>query len=82
MNASDIAALLANPHEFKDPTSLTGQELLAELDALHVRQTLLLWIQLRLLESNPEVVATHPDLQDKLDFLRTLDLEGVSGLGS
>jgi hypothetical protein len=81
MDASDIADLLTNPYEFKNLKSLTGPELLAELDAICSRLTLLRKVELRILESIPEVVATRPDLQEELAFLRTLDLEEVSGLG-
>jgi hypothetical protein len=38
--------------------------------------------ELELLESSPEVVADRPELQGRLDYLRTIDLGEVSGPGS
>ncbi|HET6987189.1 MAG TPA: hypothetical protein VFI00_11265 [Kribbella sp.] len=65
-----------------DVSAMTGAEKLAHLDAVEEHMRHLKRSELALLEGRPEVVAQHPHLQDRLDYLRTLDLDELSGPGS
>jgi hypothetical protein len=65
-----------------DLSSLSGAEMLAHLDAVERRMKHLMRTELELLEGSPEVVADRPELQARLDYLRTVDLAGASGPGS
>jgi len=69
-----------------DVSALNGAELLAHLDAVKQHMRNLQRTELALLEDNPQVVAERPDLQARLEQLRSLDLDDgereVSGPGS
>jgi hypothetical protein len=69
----------------QDISTMDGKESLAALDLLDRYQRQIRREFLHLLEAHPKVVAQHPQLQDELDYLRTLDLGEVgevSGPGS
>jgi hypothetical protein len=65
-----------------DVSAMDGAEMLAHLDAVEQQMRNLLSAELALLQENPDLVATRPQLQARLDYLRTLELEEVSGPGS
>ena len=64
-----------------DVSSLSGDEMLDHLDAVERRMKELLKAELELLEGSAELLADRPELQARLDYLRTVDLDGVSGAG-
>ncbi len=61
-----------------DISSLTGPEALAHLDAVEHRMRQLLRTQRDLLEANAEALADQPELQARLDHLRTVNLDDPS----
>ncbi|TDW19135.1 hypothetical protein [Kribbella kalugense] len=65
-----------------DVSALSGAELRAHLDAVDQHLKHLQRSELELLEGSPEVVAQNPQLRDRRDYLRSLDLEELSGPGS
>ena len=65
-----------------DISTMTPAELLARIALLDRWQRQATADLRHLLEANPEVVAQHPELQEELDYLRTLDLEEISDPGS
>jgi len=65
-----------------DVSAMDGAEMLAHLDAVEQQMRNLLGAELALLQENPDLVATHPQLQARLDHLRALPPEKVSGPGS
>ncbi|TDW90710.1 MULTISPECIES: hypothetical protein [Kribbella] len=65
-----------------DVSALSGLELRAHLEAVDQHMKYLQRSELALLEGSPEVVAQNSQLRDRLDYLRTLDLEELSGPGS
>jgi hypothetical protein len=65
-----------------DLSSMSGAEMLAHLDAVQQHMRNLQRTELALLEDSPHIVAERPDLRDRLDYLRSLDLEELSGPGS
>jgi hypothetical protein len=65
-----------------DVSALNGAEMRAHLDAVAKHMKHLQRSELALLEGSPEVVAQNPQLRDRLDYLRSLDLEELSGPGS
>ena len=65
-----------------DVSALTGAEMLAHLDAVERRMKELLRTERELLEGSAAVLADQPELQARLDYLRTVDLPEVSGPGS
>jgi hypothetical protein len=77
MNESETDRLINT-----DLSGLSGAELLDHLDAVEHRLKELKKTELELLEGSPEVVADRPELQARLDHLRTLDLDEASGPGS
>ena len=83
MKQSEITELFSPTDlELKDPDTLTPPELLEQIAAIDRRLRLLNRLRLELLECMPDVVAEHPEFQEELEHLRTLDPEEVSGLGS
>lgn len=64
-----------------DVSGLSGQEMLDHLDSVERRMKELLKAELELLEGSAELLADRPELQARLDHLRTVDLNGVSGAG-
>ena len=65
-----------------DTTAMSPEELQAHLALVDQRLRELDAARIGLLEANPEVVAQHPELQEELDRLRTLDIGAASGPGS
>ena len=65
-----------------DVSALSGLELRAHLEAVDQHMKYLQRSELALLEGSPEVVAQNSQLRDRRDYLRTLDLEELSGPGS
>ncbi|MGY4773123.1 hypothetical protein ACXC9Q_39970 [Kribbella sp. CWNU-51] len=65
-----------------DLSALNSAEMRAHLDAVEQHMRHLNRSELTLLEGSPEVVAQQPHLQDRLAYLRSLDLQEISGPGS
>jgi hypothetical protein len=65
-----------------DLSSMSGAEMAAHLDAVQQHLRNLQRSELALLEGSPEAVAQNPQLRDRRDYLRSLDLEELSGPGS
>ncbi|HWD78678.1 MAG TPA: hypothetical protein VG497_07350 [Kribbella sp.] len=65
-----------------DVAGLSGPELLAHLDAVEDRVRQLLRTQRDLLEASAGRLADQPELQARLDYLRTVDLDDPSASGS
>jgi hypothetical protein len=60
-----------------DVSGLTGAEMREHLDAVEHRMKQLLRTELELLERSAQVLADRPELQARLGYLRTLDLEDL-----
>ncbi|MEU4603670.1 hypothetical protein AB0F43_11875 [Kribbella sp. NPDC023972] len=65
-----------------DVSALTGAEMLAHLDAVERRMKQLLRTERDLLEGSADVLADRPELQARLDYLRTVELDEATGPGS
>ena len=57
-----------------DVSALSGPEMREHLDAVERQMKQLLRTELELLEASAELVADRPELQSRLDHLRTADL--------
>ena len=62
-----------------DVSSLSGAEMLDHLDSVERRMKELLKAELELLEGSAALLADRPELQARLDHLRSVDLDGVNG---
>lgn len=58
-----------------DVSALSGSEMREHLDAVERQMKQLLRTELELLEASAEVLADQPELQARLDTLRTMDLD-------
>jgi hypothetical protein len=65
-----------------DVSSLSGEEMLDHLDSVERRMKELLKAELDLLEASAELLTDRPELQARLDYLRTVNLDGISATGS
>lgn len=77
MNESETDRLLNT-----DVSGLTGAEMVAHLDAVERQMKHLMRTERELLEGSLELVADRPELQTRLDYLRSVDLDEASGPGS
>ncbi|TCC29490.1 hypothetical protein [Kribbella speibonae] len=57
-----------------DVSALSGPEMREHLDAVERRMKELLRAELELLEGSAQVLADRPELQARLDYLRSVDL--------
>ncbi|MFG1814359.1 hypothetical protein ACGFIF_11380 [Kribbella sp. NPDC049174] len=64
-----------------DVSNLSGEEMLDHLDSVERRMKDLLKAELDLLEASAELLADRPQLQARLDYLRTVDLKGATEAG-
>ncbi|MFI7064975.1 hypothetical protein ACIBL3_28555 [Kribbella sp. NPDC050124] len=62
-----------------DVAGLSGEEMLDHLDSVERRMKELLKTELDLLEGSADLLTDRPDLQARLDHLRTVDLNDVTG---
>lgn len=60
-----------------DLSAMDGVEMRAHLDAVEQHMKQLQRAELTLLEDSSELIGQHPQLQDRLAYLRTLDLDEV-----
>lgn len=64
-----------------DVSTLTPTEMKAHLVAVERRMKHLLTNERDLLEASAQVLGDHPELQSRLEYLRTLDLDDPADLG-
>ncbi|WP_329005586.1 hypothetical protein OHA18_19600 [Kribbella sp. NBC_00709] len=65
-----------------DVSNLSPAEMKAHLGAVERQMKHLLKTERDLLEASAQVLTDHPELQSRLEYLRTVDLDDPTDLGS